>query len=52
MALRYVVFSGEYFTNWAMTSAMGVMMMLPVMILFLLTQETFIKGMTQGGLKF
>jgi raffinose/stachyose/melibiose transport system permease protein len=52
VALRYVVFSGEYFTNWAMTSAMGVMMMLPVMILFLLTQETFIKGMTQGGLKF
>jgi raffinose/stachyose/melibiose transport system permease protein len=52
VALRYVVFSSEYFTDWAMTSAMGVLMMLPVMILFLVTQETFIKGMTQGGLKF
>jgi raffinose/stachyose/melibiose transport system permease protein len=51
VALRYVVFSGEYFTDWAMTSAMGVLMMLPVMALFLATQETFIKGMTQGGLK-
>jgi raffinose/stachyose/melibiose transport system permease protein len=52
IALRYVVFSGQYFTDWAMTSAMSVLMMLPVMALFLLTQETFIKGMTQGGLKF
>ncbi|MDH4209620.1 MAG: carbohydrate ABC transporter permease [Anaerolineae bacterium] len=52
VALRYVVFSSEYFTDWAMTSAMGVLMMLPVMALFLITQETFIKGMTQGGLKF
>ena len=51
VALRYVVFSGEYFTDWAMTSAMGALMMLPVMALFLATQETFIKGMTQGGLK-
>jgi len=51
VALRYVVFSGEYFTDWALTSAMGVMMTLPVMILFLATQETFIEGMTKGGLK-
>lgn len=51
VALRYVVFSSQYFTDWAMTSAMGVSMMLPVLVLFLLTQETFIKGMTQGGLK-
>jgi raffinose/stachyose/melibiose transport system permease protein len=52
VALRYVVFSSEYFTDWAMTNAMGVLMMVPVMILFLATQETFIRGMTQGGLKF
>jgi raffinose/stachyose/melibiose transport system permease protein len=52
VALRYVVFSSEYFTDWAMTNAMGVLMMIPVMILFLATQETFIRGMTQGGLKF
>lgn len=52
VALRYVVFSSEYFTDWAMTNAMGVLMMAPVMILFLATQETFIRGMTQGGLKF
>ncbi len=51
VALRYVVFSSQYFTDWASTSAMGVLMMLPVMILFLVTQETFIRGMTQGGLK-
>ena len=52
VALRYVVFSGEYYTNWAMSNAMGVLMMVPVMLLFIATQETFIKGMTQGGLKF
>jgi raffinose/stachyose/melibiose transport system permease protein len=51
-ALRYVVFSGEYYTNWAMTNAAGVILMIPVLLLFLATQETFIKGMTQGGLKF
>jgi ABC-type glycerol-3-phosphate transport system permease component len=52
VALRYVVFSGEYYTNWSMTNAAGVLLMIPVMILFLATQDTFIKGMTQGGLKF
>ena len=52
VALRYVVFSSQYFTDWAATSALGVSMMLPVLVLFLFTQETFIKGMTQGGLKF
>jgi len=51
-ALRYVVFSGEYYTNWAMTNAAGVILVVPVLLLFLATQETFIKGMTQGGLKF
>jgi raffinose/stachyose/melibiose transport system permease protein len=50
-ALRYVVFSGEYYTNWAMTNAMGVLLVVPVLIIFLFTQETLIKGMTQGGLK-
>jgi raffinose/stachyose/melibiose transport system permease protein len=52
VALRYVVFSGEYYTNWSMTNAAGVLLIIPVMILFIATQDTFIKGMTQGGLKF
>lgn len=51
-ALRYVAFSGEYYTDWAMSSAMGVLLLIPVMVLFLSTQETFIQGMTQGGMKF
>lgn len=49
--LRYVVFSGSFDVNFALQSAAGVMVVLPVVILFLSLQRSFVQGMTNGGLK-
>jgi raffinose/stachyose/melibiose transport system permease protein len=51
-ALRYVAFIGENTDNWALTSAAGAIVVVPIMVLFLLMQERFIQGMASGGLKF
>ena len=51
-ALRYVAFIGENTDNWALTSAAGAIVVVPVMLLFLFMQERFIQGMASGGLKF
>ncbi len=49
--LRYVVFSGATEVNFALQSAAGMMVVLPVVVLFLSMQRTFVQGMTNGGLK-
>lgn len=49
--LRFVAFIGEYVDNWALTSAAGVLVVLPIVALFLLLQERFIQGLAAGGLK-
>jgi raffinose/stachyose/melibiose transport system permease protein len=51
-ALRYVAFIGENTDNWALTSAAGAIVVIPIMVLFLFMQERFIQGMASGGLKF
>jgi raffinose/stachyose/melibiose transport system permease protein len=50
-ALKFVVFTGLTETNFALQSAAGVMVILPVMALFLSLQRTFVQGMISGGLK-
>ncbi len=47
----YYNFSTTYSRDWGLTSAAAVMMILPLLILFLLLQRSFIEGLTQGGLK-
>jgi raffinose/stachyose/melibiose transport system permease protein len=44
-------FTSRFATEWGLTSAASVMVMLPVIVLFLLLQRRFIAGLTQGGLK-
>lgn len=44
-------FVSRYQTDWGLTSAASVMMILPVIVLFLLLQRRFIEGLTQGGLR-
>ena len=44
-------FQERFTTNWGLTNAASVMMLLPVLILFLLLQRRFIEGLTQGGMK-
>jgi len=51
VAIRYARFSGQYLTDYAQQSAGGVMLVLPVVILFLLLQRRFIQGVVSGALK-
>lgn len=51
VALKYVVFTGMFDVDFAQQSAAGMMVILPVMILFLALQRTFVQGMISGGLK-
>jgi raffinose/stachyose/melibiose transport system permease protein len=50
-ALKFVVFTGMFDVNFAQQSAAGVMVILPVVVLFLALQRTFVQGMISGGLK-
>ena len=52
-AIRFTVFVAERDRNveWGLISAAGVVVILPVLVLFLFMQETFIQGLTQGGIK-
>jgi raffinose/stachyose/melibiose transport system permease protein len=47
----FLAFRGEYSTNWALTSAAGLIMIAPPLLLFLALQRRFIDGLTTGGLK-
>lgn len=51
-ALRYVAFTGEYSSDWALISAAGTLVIVPIMVLFLFMQERFIHGLAAGGLRF
>lgn len=44
-------FVDRYSTDWGLTSAASVLMILPVIVIFLSLQRQFIEGLTQGGLK-
>ena len=44
-------FLGQHDAEWAQLMALSTMMTLPVIVLFFLTQKTFVKGITLGGVK-
>ena len=44
-------FAGQYSIDWEMLLAMSVVTMIPMLIVFLVFQKSFIKGMTTSGLK-
>ncbi len=44
-------FQGQYNTNWAMLFAALVLAMLPMLIVFLVLQRHFVKGITAGSVK-
>lgn len=47
----FLAFRSEYATDWGLTSAGGLIMIAPPLVLFLLLQRRFIDGLTTGGLK-
>ncbi len=44
-------FQSNFSRDWGLTSAAGIIIIVPVVILFLLLQRRFISGLTAGGLK-
>ncbi|MEG2653305.1 MAG: carbohydrate ABC transporter permease, partial [Ruthenibacterium sp.] len=44
-------FSGQFTVDWNSMLAMSVVTMIPVLIVFLLFQKQFIKGMVTSGMK-
>ena len=49
--LALQTFSGEYSVDWNSLLAMSVITMIPVLIIFLIFQKQFIRGMTTSGMK-
>jgi len=47
----YFNFTTRFGRDWGLTSAGGVMMIVPILLLFLSLQRRFIAGLTQGGVK-
>jgi raffinose/stachyose/melibiose transport system permease protein len=47
----FLAFRSEYATNWSLTSAGGLIMITPPLLLFLVLQRRYIEGLTTGGLK-
>jgi raffinose/stachyose/melibiose transport system permease protein len=44
-------FRSNFATDWGLTSAAGIIVILPIIVLFLFLQRRFISGLTSGGLK-
>ena len=44
-------FRSSFSTDWGLTSAAGIIVILPIIVLFLFLQRRFISGLTAGGLK-
>jgi len=44
-------FRSNFSTDWGLTSAAGIIVILPIIALFLILQRRFISGLTAGGLK-
>jgi raffinose/stachyose/melibiose transport system permease protein len=51
VTISFLAFQGRFDTNWGLTSAAGIIVILPVVILFLALQRRFISGLTAGALK-
>jgi raffinose/stachyose/melibiose transport system permease protein len=47
----YYNFTSRFSRDWGLTSAAGMMMIIPILIIFLSLQRRFIAGLTQGGVK-
>jgi raffinose/stachyose/melibiose transport system permease protein len=51
IATSFLAFQSQFSRDWGLTSAAGLFMMLPVIVLFLFLQRRFIEGLASGGLK-
>jgi raffinose/stachyose/melibiose transport system permease protein len=51
ISTSFLAFRNQFSTDWGLTSAAAIFMILPVIVLFLFLQRRFIAGLTSGGLK-
>jgi raffinose/stachyose/melibiose transport system permease protein len=51
IATSFLSFQSQFSRDWGLTSAAGLFMILPVIVLFLMLQRRFIEGLASGGLK-
>ncbi len=51
VTISFLAFQGRFETNWGLTSAAGIIVILPVVLIFLALQRRFITGLTAGALK-
>jgi len=51
VSTRYLVFVGNYSSDWSKISAAGVISILPFVAIYLLLQRRFIEGITEGSIK-
>jgi ABC-type sugar transport system, permease component len=45
------MFVGEYLVDWGAIMASGVVISLPIILLFILCNKVFVKGLSEGGVK-
>jgi raffinose/stachyose/melibiose transport system permease protein len=51
IATSFLAFQNQFSRDWGLTSAAGLFMILPVIVVFLMLQRRFIEGLASGGLK-
>jgi raffinose/stachyose/melibiose transport system permease protein len=51
ISTSFMAFQDENSTNWGLSSAAALFMLVPILILFLVLQRRFVAGLTSGGLK-
>lgn len=51
ISTSFLAFQDQYSTDWGLTSAAALFMVIPVLLLFLFLQRRFVNGLTAGGLK-
>jgi raffinose/stachyose/melibiose transport system permease protein len=51
ISISFLSFQDQYSTNWGLTSAAALFVMVPILLLFTIMQRHFVAGLTSGGLK-
>jgi len=51
ISTSFMAFQDENSTNWGLTSAAALFMLVPVVLLFVTLQRRFVAGLTSGGIK-
>ena len=51
ISTSFLAFQDQYSTDWRLTSAAALFMLVPAVLLFIALQRRFVAGLTTGGIK-